>query len=212
MQSPPPPFDAEWPPYTCALTQTTGAPAPGQLVAGFNERIFGDPTNPACPTENISWTGPPAKAPFTAGRNYWHDANNVIDEYTFARPPLSNRLGLGGTDRRIMNLFMTTYDSFGGSGNEVFPIVMFGTFYVTGWGRVTGGGLTIDDPCTGGNNGNLFDGTGNEPPPDLNQSRPGTYVWGHLIDYVIPGGGATPSGKECKPAQSGQPCIAVLVE
>ena len=82
MQSPPPPFDAEWPPYTCALTQTTGAPAPGQLVAGFNERIFGDPTNPACPTENISWTGPPAKAPFTAGRNYWHDANNVIDEYT----------------------------------------------------------------------------------------------------------------------------------
>ena len=48
---------------------------------------------------------------------------------------------------------------------------MFGTFYVTGWGRVTGGGLTIDDPCTGGNNGNLFDGTGNEPPPDLNQSR-----------------------------------------
>ena len=79
-------------------------------------------------------------------------------------------------------------------------------------GTRDGGGLTIDDPCTGGNNGNLFDGTGNEPPPDLNQSRPGTYVWGHLIDYVIPGGGATPSGKECKPAQSGQPCIAVLVE
>jgi hypothetical protein len=212
MQSPAPPFDAEWPPYTCALTQTTGAPAPGQLIAGFNERVFGDPSNPTCPTENTLWTGPPAKAPFTQGRNYWHDANNQIDEYTFARPPLSNRLGMGGYDPRIINLFMTTYDSFGGSGNEIFPIVVFGTFYVTGWGRVTGGGLTIDDPCTDGNNGNLFDGTGNEPPPDLKTSIPGTYVWGHLIKYVVPAPDANPSGRRCAPADDPQPCVAVLVE
>lgn len=212
MQSPPAPYDAEWPPYTCVLTQTGASPPSGQLIAGFNERVFGDNSSPPCPSENTSWAGPPARAPFTEGRNYWHDANNQIDEYTFRRPPLGNRLGKGGYDPRIINLFMTTYDSFGGSGNEIFPIVTFGTFYVTGWGRVTGGGLTVDDPCDQGNNGNLFDGTGNEPPPDLNLSRPGTYVWGHLINHVIPAPGATPSGRLCAPQNNPAPCLAVLVE
>lgn len=220
MLAPPTPYDVEWPPYTCGLTQTTAASDPGELIAGFTERVFkasSSSPNPPCPPENTSWTGPPAKAPFTEGRNYWHDANNDIDEYTFAQdipaPSRTNRLGKGGYDPRIVNLFMTAYDSFGGSENDLFPIVTFGTFYVTGWGRVAGGsGLTIDDPCDDGNNGNLFDGTGNEPPPDLNTSRPGTYVWGHFINYVQTTASATPSGRLCAPRDSTLPCIAVLVE
>jgi hypothetical protein len=218
MLAPPAPYDDEWPPYTCALTQTTAAPAPGQLLDGLRERMFGPGGGaPSCPNEDVTpWT-PPQLAPWTKGRNYWHDANNQIDEYTFAQdnppPTRTNRL-LTRKDPRVVNLFMTAYDSFGGSGNELFPVVAFGTFYVTGWGRVTGvgAGLNIDDPCDDGNNGNLFDGTGNEPPPDLNQSKPGTYIWGHFISNVDLSANVTPSERLCAPLVSTMPCVAVLVE
>jgi hypothetical protein len=205
------PFD-DWAPFRCVMTQTTASATPGQLLQGFNLRFFGQASNPVCPTENTTWALP-NPAPWTKGRNYWHDANNVIDAYTFAQddpaPARSNRLR--DDDPRLINLFMTPYNSFGGAGQATFPIVNFGTFYVTGYGKVTGGGLTIDDPCSGGD-GDPSLGAGRKPPPDLPTNSNGVYVWGHFVNNVVPTPGATPSDRLCAPAESFMPCVAVLVE
>jgi hypothetical protein len=192
------------------LTQTSASAIPGQMIQGFNLRIFGVMNNPSCPTEDTTWADPDEPAPFTAGRNYWHDANNVLDEYTFAQDspgPRGNRLR--DEDPRMITLFMTGYESFGGSGNETFPIIRFGTFYVTGYGRVTGGGLSYDDPCADGTS-DPSPGAGRKPPPDL-PSTNGVYVWGHFIDNVTPSPNATPSDRICAPGNF-MPCLPVLVE
>ncbi|MGH7539412.1 MAG: Tad domain-containing protein [Gemmatimonadota bacterium] len=221
----PPPWDSSngWPPPHCVVTQTgTG----NQIMDGFNERLFGTPNPSKCPDDD---------AAFVPGRNYWHNANNdfldpasgTFDTYTFAddrntpqtTDDLKNRLQVIN-DPRYVTLFFTTFDSFASAGNETFPIVGFGGFYVTGYGRTTAGGGSWqggvpEDPCTDGNSGNPFDGmpfgVGNEPPPDLNLGKNQTWVWGHFITPVFPAASGTPSGKLCDPAQ-GKPCVVVLVE
>ena len=149
MLAPPAPYDAEWPPITCVLTQTGN---PTQLIDGFLERFFNDSSNPACPSEG----GVPAPE-FVRGRNYWHDSNNSNDDdkYTFAEQiPTDvhgNGLGTGGPDPRLVQLFMTGFNSFGGSGNALFPIINFGSFYITGVGvGRPGGGLTDPRPVQPG--------------------------------------------------------------
>src|SRR5437867_4690558 len=114
----------DYPPWRCVLTQATAAG--NQILQGFNERLFNDPTNPPCPTENTTWN-PPAPAPWTKGRNYWHNENNVIDEYTFAddkntattTDDLKNRLRKD--DPRLVTLFFTPYNSFNLNGNATYP-------------------------------------------------------------------------------------------
>jgi hypothetical protein len=146
------------------------------------------------------------------------------DNFTFAQdlpaPVRGNRLKLL-EDPRYVTLFFTSYDSFTSSGQETFPIVGFGGFYVTGYGRTTGGGGAWqggapEDPCTDGNSGvSPFDGipfgVGNEPPPDLNLGRNQTWVWGHFITPVFLTNNGTPSRNPCNPAL-GRPCIATLVD
>jgi hypothetical protein len=209
MQSPPAPYDTEWPPHTCVITQTGN---PTQLLDGFAERFFGSSaTPPGCPGEGTNL------APeFVKGRNYWHDANNLNDDdmYTFAEkvPVDVHGNNLRDDDPRMVELFMTAYNSFTGSGNEIFPIVSFGTFYVTGYGSGTGGGgLNIQDPCDRGSS-SPSPGAGNKPPPDIVTEPGGAYVWGHFIDNVVPNPDATPSEELCAPQASTMPCIPVLVE
>jgi Putative Flp pilus-assembly TadE/G-like len=204
---------AGWPPYRCVLTQTGNS---SQVIQGFNERIFKQANNPRCPTDD-------ATRPMW-GRNYWHRMNNDYDEETFAwdgtGPPGPGGAAKGNTlnsfDPRLVTLFFTTYDSFTDTGNEVYPIVAFGNFYVTGYGETINGrwqGGAPEDPCTEGNDGNLLNGTGNEPPPDLDMSRNTRWVWGHFVKDVTPAPFSTGgSGILCNPEASFQPCVAVLVE
>jgi len=214
----PPPFD-DWPPYRCVITQTgTG----NQVMFGFNQRLFGSNNAPAlCPADN---------AAFVPGRNYWHDANNdfldpvtnTYDTFTFAQdnpaPARGNRLR--DDDPRSVSLFFTKYDSFVSTGNEVFEVVSLGNFYITGYGRTTGGGWqggAPEDPCADGNVGNPLDGlpfgVGNEPPPDLDLGNNETWVWGHFVNDVAPNPNTTGgNGVLCNPGASFQPCVYVLVE
>lgn len=53
-------------------------------------------------------------------------------------------------DPRKLEVFLTPYNTFQGSGNGTFPVVGFATFYVTGW---SGNGQD-DDPCEAANNPN----------------------------------------------------------
>ncbi|MEX0850674.1 MAG: hypothetical protein WD015_04140, partial [Gaiellaceae bacterium] len=220
------PFD-KWPPFRCVLTQTTEAA--NQIVQGFNERIFGKSNNPKCPTEDMTGYPPPAgsSAPWTKGRNYWHRENNMIDDYTYAwdgdtpGTTLVEKADDWGNelrdeDPRLVTLFFTTYDSFTGPGNDVYPIVGFGNFYVTGYGRTGPGGWqggAPDDPCDDGVDSLEYEYTGNEPPPDLDYAKHTTWVWGHFVKDVVPNPFSTGgSGVLCNPEASFQPCVAVLVE
>jgi hypothetical protein len=194
------PFD-DWPPYRCVLTRATAAP--NQMLTGFEQRFFNDTTNPQCPAEDSTGL-------FTAGRNYWHDANNPsAAAYTFAEqiPTVVHGNNLRNDDPRLVTLFMTSYDSFTGSGNQVYPIVAFGSFYITGY---DGPGQTRD-PCTDGDS-NPSPGAGSKPPPDLNANGNDAYIWGHFVDNVVPAPNASPSGQACRPQVSSLPCIPVLVE
>jgi hypothetical protein len=201
---------ASWPPFRCVLTQT-GNPSAGQIMHGFNLRIFGKESGPKCPSDDMSQPVP--------GRNYWHRHNNDYTADTFAWdgdgvPSMKKGNTLPDGDPRLVALFFTTYDSFTGSGNEVYPIVGFGNFYITGYGEVAAGkwkGGGPEDPCDEGNG--LEVGAGNDPPPDIDMSRNTGWVWGHFVKDVTPAPFTTGgSGDPCNPEASFQPCVAVLVE
>jgi hypothetical protein len=96
-------------------------------------------------------------------------------------------------DPRIVQVFVTPFGSFNGSGNAVIPILNFATFYVTGFSKNASG--VQGDPCPGA-----------DPIP----SKSGGYILGHFIKYVDTvssgGGGAT-----CDFNAFGT-CVAVLTQ
>ena len=98
-------------------------------------------------------------------------------------------------DKRVLNVFMTPFGSFGGSGSGVVPVTKLGTFYITGW---TGQGQGFNNPC---------EGNGDDPVPN---GDPGNIV-GHFIKYIFglnDGGG---SGEVCDFNAFGS-CVSVLTE
>jgi hypothetical protein len=95
-------------------------------------------------------------------------------------------------DPRIVQVFLTKFGSFAGSGMGTEPVTGFATFYVTGW-RGSGGGFA--NPCVGQGD--------DETPGD-------GYIIGHFIRYVSTintGTGTQP----CSPNTFGT-CIAVMTE
>lgn len=96
-------------------------------------------------------------------------------------------------DPRIVQVFLTPYGSFAGSGsNYTVPVENFATFYVTGW---TGQGAGFDNPCQG---------QGDDPVPN---NDPGVIV-GHFIKYIqtINNGG----GSQMCDLNAFGSCVAVL--
>lgn len=84
-------------------------------------------------------------------------------------------------DTRIVPLIITPFGSFGGSGNDIVPVIDFGAFYVVGWNG---------DPCPGA------------------YSVPKGYIAGHFIKYAAPnphGAGVL----VCNP-DALTPCVPVL--
>ena len=78
------------------------------------------------------------------------------------------------SDPRIVQVFLTPYGAFSGSGNTTVPVTNFATFYVTGW--VSNGGF--NNPCAG--NGDEIEGAGEAG-----------YIYGRFIKYIqtLPSGG-----------------------
>jgi hypothetical protein len=101
--------------------------------------------------------------------------------------------GLPQNDPRIIEVFLTPFGSFDGSGSTTVPVTDFATFYVTGW---TGQGGGFGNPCQGT--------AGDDPVPG---DDPGVIV-GHFIKYIQnpgTGAGTTP----CDPNAFGS-CVAVM--
>jgi Putative Flp pilus-assembly TadE/G-like len=61
------------------------------------------------------------------------------------------------TDPRIVQVFITSYGAFGGSGGSAYPIETFASFYVTAWDG---------DPCSS------------------DSPTPNDQIWGHFIKYI----------------------------
>ena len=75
-------------------------------------------------------------------------------------------------------------------GNETYPIVGFGNFYVTGYGEVDQRqleGRRPRGPVRRRERRDLLIGAGNEPPPDIDMSRNTSWVWGHFVKDVVAG-------------------------
>ena len=203
----PAPFD-DWPAFDCVLTRSTAAA--NQLMQGFNQRLFGVNNNPVCPTDDGS--------AFQQGRNYWHRVNNSNQTHHFAWDNdtpgnLADDYGtnFNDADKRLVTLFLTPYGSFTGTGNQVQELVGLGSFYITGYGRINGGNLNIEDPCSDGASSPIYQWAGNDPPPDLDLSRNTTVIWGHFVKDA-PGGATGGTGVICQPQLSFNPCVPVLVE
>ena len=86
---------------------------------------------------------------------------------------------LPARDPRIMQVFLTPFGAFSGSGSTTVPVTGFATFYVTGW-TASGGGFA--NPCQG---------NGDDPVPNNDAG----YIVGHFIKYIntlnTGGGGAS---------------------
>jgi hypothetical protein len=85
---------------------------------------------------------------------------------------------LPANDPRIMQVFLTPFGAFSGSGSTTVPVTGFATFYVTGW-TASGGGFA--NPCQG---------NGDDPVPNNDAG----YIVGHFVKYIQTlntGGGST---------------------
>ena len=143
---------SDWPPVECVVRRATGSM--NQLLTGLEGRILGG-TN-VCPSD-VPETDPL----FRWGRNYWHRNNNMYDAWNFANPDglqAPTRRSQGATSipptRDSSRCFShrTTCSIVSIGTDKIYPIVYLGQFYITGWGRMNGGGnLNVDDPCSGGN-------------------------------------------------------------
>jgi hypothetical protein len=98
-------------------------------------------------------------------------------------------------DPRIVQVFITPYGTFSGSGSTTVPVVNVGTFYVTGW---TGQGGGFTNPCQG---------RGDDPVPNNDAG----YIVGHFIKYVKTLNDGSGGTESCDVNDFGL-CVAVLTE
>jgi hypothetical protein len=203
LPNPGTPWDADWRPLRCVKTRPTSQG--NDLVKGLNGRFFypNDP-NPSPQPPN---TCPPQNGPgYTQGRNYWRRGGTHGSlEFGYREgPPPAWQTNFSPLDARLVTIFLTTPESFTGSGQNTYPITGAIGVYIRGYGRVSGNGsITVDDPCA------------DPPPPDLDTSggnAGGRVVWGSFVNLAVLSAGATPSGVHCNPGASSQPCVPVLVE
>jgi hypothetical protein len=95
-------------------------------------------------------------------------------------------------DPRLLEVFLTPFGSFSGSGSTTVPVTDFATFYVTGW---TASGMGFANPC---------EGAGDDPVPN---NDPG-YIVGHFVKYISSVG--TGSGSTSCDLSSFGSCVGVL--
>lgn len=85
------------------------------------------------------------------------------------------------SDPRIVPLIITPFGSFGGTGNDIVPVIDFGAFYVVGWNS---------DPCPGA------------------YPVPRGYIAGHFVKYASPNPNGA-GDAVCDP-DALTPCVAVM--
>jgi hypothetical protein len=113
--------------------------ATNQVPNGLNRRVLGSSKPNSCPAAG------------QRGHNNWS---------MFPNFPTG--------DPRIIQVFLTPFGSFSGSGSTTVPVINFATFYLTGW---TGQGSGFNNPCQG---------NGDDPVPGNDAG----IIVGHFIKYI----------------------------
>jgi hypothetical protein len=113
--------------------------ATNQVPNGLNRRVLGNSKPSTCPPAG------------QLGHNNWS---------MFPNFPTG--------DPRIIQVFLTPFGSFSGSGSTTVPVMNFATFYLTGW---TGQGSGFNNPCQG---------NGDDPVPGNDAG----VIVGHFIKYI----------------------------
>jgi hypothetical protein len=140
--------------------------ATNQVPNGLNRRVLGISKPSTCPAAG------------QRGHNNWSMFPNFLPG-----------------DPRIIQVFLTPFGSFSGSGSTTVPVVNFATFYLTGW---TGQGSGFNNPCQG---------NGDDPVPGNDAG----IIVGHFIKYIdsLNTGGGGPD--LCDFNAFGN-CVAVLTQ
>ena len=117
-----------------------------QVPKGMNVRILNDTNPTVCPPAG------------QRGHNNWSMFPNFPDG-----------------DPRIIQVFITPFGAFSGSGSGTVPVTGFAKFYITGW---KGQGSGFNNPCE---------------PPNGDDTAPDGYIVGHFIQYIdkLGNGGGT---------------------
>jgi Putative Flp pilus-assembly TadE/G-like len=144
----------------------------------------------ACPAYNELWTN--VEQPWPCVKTQTGNAAGQVPQGLEQRifggssscTAPNNWPNYSSDDPRIVPLIITPFGTFGGSGNDIVPVIDFAAFYVVGWGGPGG------DPCPG------------------SVPVPKGYIAGHFIKYVPPNSTAT-GGAVCDP-KAITPCVAVL--
>jgi hypothetical protein len=102
---------------------------------------------------------------------------------------------LSPADPRIVQVFLTPFGSFAGSGRETVPVTGFATFYITGW---TGQGGGFQNPCA-----TAGDTVGSPPENGA--------IYGHFIKYIQTLNNGSGGSGPCD-FSSLASCVAELVE
>lgn len=160
------------PAWKCVALKT--GHSPNEIAQGLNQRIFGNDKPLVCPP---AFDDP--ASPGQLGHNNW----SMYDT------------GLPEGDPRIVQVVLSPFGAFSGSGNdETIPVTGFATFYITGY---TGQGSGFNNPC---------EGNGDDPVPGGDSGL----VVGHFINYID----KVNSGASDLPCDgvSLTPCVAVLTD
>jgi hypothetical protein len=181
-------------PWDCVVVATGGTV--GQFTDGIQGRIFNNGvvcTGGTCPS-----SCPADSTSFVPGRNYWDSRSTSTDNlYKDVGWGDSGFLGWNRNDPRIIGVFMVPFSAFRVSSDRLYPVVNFGTFYVTGW---LGNNATQDDPCPGAD----------QPTGPARSRLSGGVLYGHFINYVTPSN--VGGGNGTCDLSSFTPCVAVLTD
>jgi Flp pilus assembly protein TadG len=116
-------------------------------------------------------------------------ANATASDCTKAPNHWSSYPNFTAGDPRIIQVFLTPFGTFTGSGNESFPVTGFATFYLTGYA----GNGNQGDPCTG------------------DDPAQGGFIVGHFIKYIDVLNNGSGGTTTCDFTSLGT-CVAVLTE
>ncbi|MDW8339451.1 MAG: pilus assembly protein TadG-related protein, partial [Thermoleophilia bacterium] len=124
--NPGPPWnDGRWPPLRCVKTLPRSTA--NQFERGFKGRLFGNEHQSSCPADRND---------FVMGRNYWKQGTNMDARWGYKDDNPLRDTRFHPADPRLVTIFLTTPEAFGGSGQQTYPITGFISVYVTGFGRV----------------------------------------------------------------------------
>jgi hypothetical protein len=169
--------------YVCNAAVSAGTNCVSDSACANTNALAGQsPPPPAdCVQTNTGVSVGQVRQAFTArittptNGSHYYCSNNWPTGSTFVSPP--------NNDSRYITMFITPYGSFGGSGQQTYPIEGFAEFYVVGWDG---------DPCT------------SDPTAGKGQ------VLGYFVQSITPSTTAI-GGSKCTSSTFG-PCVAVLTQ